>query len=500
MGRVSPGTLLQGTYCIGRLLGTGGMGEVYEATHRRLSGRYAIKLLLRELALRPDAFARFRREAEITSALHHPNIVQVIDFNLMDDESPYLVMEFLDGVDLSTRLEQGPLPLSAALPLVKQIASALAAAHGRGIVHRDLKPQNIFLVRVEGEDREEIPKILDFGISKMKSASKSVTIDTVVLGTPQYMSPEQALGKTEEIDHATDQFALGAITYEMLTGRQAFVGEDPLAVMYQVVHGTPAPLMTANAGRGVAAVEAVLFKAMAKKKTDRYATIHEFARALAAVASDGTEIVTGQHERLTPAPTMAFGHWTAAPQVDSPGTEPAPATREAVEPPAQLVPRTPTTFRTAVGEMLPRPRRTGKLLAVAGSVVAAATLIGLLAFSGRPVSVKASLPAPTTRAAAQPRPVSPPEAVVPLPAVELVAPIEPMAEPGPALEEEPPRFAPRRRQAGPSSAQRRAMAAIAAPPGPAPAAPAAAVPPPQPAPPPPPPPKPSSDLVKGDDL
>src|SRR3954470_7718351 len=204
MGRVATGTLLRDTYLIERLLGTGGMGEVYEATHRRLSGRYAIKVLLRELASQPDAFARFRREAELTSSLRPPNIVQVIDFNLMDDGAPYLVMEYLDGVDLATRMEKGPLPLSSVLPLIKQIASGLGAAHARGIVHRDLKPQNIFLVRIEGEDHEEVAKVLDFGISKMKSAAKSVTQDSAVLGTPQYMSPEQALGKIDEIDHATD--------------------------------------------------------------------------------------------------------------------------------------------------------------------------------------------------------------------------------------------------------------------------------------------------------
>jgi serine/threonine-protein kinase len=474
------------------------MGEVYEATHARLSGRYAIKLLLRELALRPDAFARFRREAEITSALRHPNIVQVIDFNLMDDESPYLVMEYLDRVDLATRLEQGPLSLSAALPLVKQLASALAAAHGRGIVHRDLKPQNIFLVRVEGEDQEEIPKILDFGISKMKSASKSVTIDAVVLGTPQYMSPEQALGRTEEIDHTTDQFALGAITYEMLTGRQAFVGDDPLAVMYQVVNGAPVPLV-AKGGRTAAALEAVLFKAMAKNKADRYATIHEFARALTAVASDAGEIVTGQYDRsLTPAPTMAFGHWTAATsEVSSPAVESSASPPEATAP-AQAAPRTPTTFRTAVGEMSPRPRRSSKILVVAGAVVAAATLIGLLAISGRPVPVKASLPSASSRAAALPRPApATEEAIAPLPAVELVTPVETPAEPT-VTPEEPARPTPRRRPAGPSSGQRRAAVATTAPVAPAPVAPAAQVP--APTPPAPPPPKPASDLVKGDDL
>jgi serine/threonine-protein kinase len=481
------------------------MGEVYEATHRRLSGRYAIKLLLRELALRPDAFARFRREAEITSALRHPNIVQVIDFNLMDDESPYLVMEFLDGVDLATRLEQGPLSLSVALPLVKQIASGLAAAHARGIVHRDLKPQNIFLVHIEDEDREEIAKILDFGISKMKSASKSVTMDAMVLGTPQYMSPEQALGRIEEIDHATDQFALGAITYEMLTGRHAFSGDDPLAVMYQVVNGTPAPLAAASAGRGAAAIEAVLLKAMAKKKSDRYASVTEFVRALAVAASGAKEISSGQYERfLTPAPTMAFGHVPAgANPVDSPGAEPA-LTAMAAEPAAQTVPRTPTTFRTAVGELSARPRRTSRIVAAAAGVMALAALASLLVFSGRPVRIKPGISPPAPAAAARPAPPptpAPVEAPAALPAVELVAPLDPPSE-ARAASEGSPRPGPRRARghATPSwSAPRRPMTDNVQPTGSVPAASEATVPPAPPVPPPKPA-KPASDLVKGDDL
>jgi serine/threonine-protein kinase len=497
MGRVRPGTLLQETYCIERLLGTGGMGEVYEATHRRLSGRYAIKVLLRDLALRPDALARFRREAEITSALHHPNIVQVIDFNLLEDGSPYLVMEFLEGVDLATRLEQGPLSLSATLAVVKQIAAGLAAAHGRGIVHRDLKPQNIFLVRVEGEDREEVAKVLDFGISKMKSASKSVTLDAAVLGTPQYMSPEQALGRIEEIDHATDQFALGAITYEMLTGRQAFVGDDPLAVMYRVVNEAPDPMGGKDGARGPTALEAILRKAMSKKKRDRYATVSEFARALAAAANGVVEISSARSELvLTPAPTMAFGHAPAvAEPADSPGTEPAEAAADA----APTIRRTPTTFRNAAGELSARPGRTGRIVATAAAVVALAVLMGLLTLSGRPVPVRAGSSPPKKVAARPTPPPAPPpppvEAPAPLPVVEAPEPLEPPSGP-PQARDGALRIGARRGRghAGLTSVSRRAVTASA----PLASTPAVA-PSPQPVPPPPPP-KPASDLVKGDDL
>jgi len=457
------------------------MGEVYEATHRRLSGRYAIKILLRELASQPDAITRFRREAELTSSLRHPNIVQVIDFNLMEDGAPYLVMEFLDGVDLATRIERAPLSLSAALPLVKQIASALAAAHARGIVHRDLKPQNIFLVRIEGEEHEEIAKVLDFGISKMKSAAKSVTQDSAVIGTPQYMSPEQALGKIDEIDHATDQFALGAITYEMLTGRPAFTGDDPLAVMYQVVNGAPASLMSANAGRGVAAVESVLWKALSKKKAHRYASVTEFSRALAAAALGDEAFATGLGDiSLTPMPTMAFGF-------------PPPAEEGA---PVEPMSRTTTTFRTAVGELSARPRRKGMIKAVAASVtglIGLVLLVGLLSFGGRSAPPKARPAAVTRSAVVVPLP-SPPARPVEVPAPSLPAAEEATPpEPEPVAAPEEPRRRPLARGSRGHGARREKVAereppALLAAPAP--------VPPPPPAPAP----KPASDLVKGDDL
>src|SRR5687768_14356495 len=146
------GEILQGTYEVVRLAGRGGMGEVYETRHLRIPGRFAVKVLHHDGTLDAAALASFRREAEITSSLRHPNIVQVLDFNQLPDGSPYLVMEFLDGVDLSQRLlARGSLPPFEVARHVSQMASALAAAHARGVVHRDLKPQNIFLVPMAGQ-------------------------------------------------------------------------------------------------------------------------------------------------------------------------------------------------------------------------------------------------------------------------------------------------------------------------------------------------------------
>jgi serine/threonine protein kinase len=209
--------LLADTYRVSRLIGVGGMGEVYEATHDRLVGRYAVKVLSSEIRSRADVFQRFRREAEVTSGLRHPNIVQVLDFNVTPDGDPYWVMEYLDGIDLCAELERvGPMPPNRVLDLVGQIASALAAAQDHKIVHRDLKPQNLFLVRLPGEERE-IVKVVDFGISKVREATTKLTQDSAIIGTPQYTAPEQAQGQAALIDERTDEFALAAITYELFT-------------------------------------------------------------------------------------------------------------------------------------------------------------------------------------------------------------------------------------------------------------------------------------------
>ena len=154
-GPLEPGQLVEDTYRIIRRIGEGGMGEVFEATHARLAGRYALKILLREIASDANLLARFQREAQVTSALRHPNIVQVVDFRQLPDGTSYIVMEFLEGVDLSEELRRhGALPLDRVATLVDQIASGLAAAHEQGVVHRDLKPANLFLVVLGGSGRE----------------------------------------------------------------------------------------------------------------------------------------------------------------------------------------------------------------------------------------------------------------------------------------------------------------------------------------------------------
>jgi serine/threonine protein kinase len=280
-GGLKPGDLIEETYRIIRRIGEGGMGEVYEATHARLAGRYAIKILLREIASDPNLLARFQREAQVTSSLRHPNIVQVLDFRQLPDGTSYIVMEFLEGMDLAEALRRGgALPLARVGSLIDQIASGLAAAHEQSIVHRDLKPANLFLVLLQGS-RRELVKIVDFGISKVRSSSAQLTRTSTIMGTPQYMSPEQALGQTERIDARSDQFSLATIAYEMIAGSSAFSGDSIPALMYQLVHGEPPPLL--KDGQPVSPqLEAVILRGLAKEPDDRYPNVLEFAQAFAA--------------------------------------------------------------------------------------------------------------------------------------------------------------------------------------------------------------------------
>jgi serine/threonine-protein kinase len=255
------------------------MGAVYEASHVRLEGRYAVKFLRPEVAAQyPAALARFRREARITSALRHPGIVQVIDFHTPPDGPPFMVMEYLDGAILAEVIaREAPLSLARVCDLTSQIASALLAAHRKGVVHRDLNPANVVVLPADGDQPERV-KILDFGISKMRWASKQLTGTAQVLGTPQYMAPEQAEGRTKDLDPTADQFSLAAIVYEMLTGQAAFAGETLATAAYQVVHATPVPAsrMRGDLGPGV---DAALARGLAKDRRERFASVVALAVA-----------------------------------------------------------------------------------------------------------------------------------------------------------------------------------------------------------------------------
>lgn len=276
------GMVLGGAYQLVGRIGEGGMGAVYEAHHLRMKKRVAVKVINRTMARHPDALARFHREASVASRLGHPHLVNVLDFGTSSEGEPYLVMEYLDGEDLERRMRRaGPVPLRNAVQIVRQAASALAVVHAKGIVHRDLKPANIFLVQVPGEP--DFVKVLDFGVSKIRAARTKLTDASTVVGTPEYMSPEQASGSGDEIDHRADQWALACIVWEMLAGRSPFSADHTDAVFYLLTHQPPPPL-SKYAPDLPSAVEPVLLRALSKAAADRYASTREFARALETAA------------------------------------------------------------------------------------------------------------------------------------------------------------------------------------------------------------------------
>lgn len=282
---LEPGTELDGTYRIVEPLGQGGMGAVYRAELVRLPKRVALKVL--HVASDEAAKARFRREAEIAAQVDHPRIVDVLDYNFLQDGSPYLVMELLQGHDLRHRMEQGPIPPGEAVPILNDTASALERLHELGIVHRDLKPENIFLA-TEGD--EVRAKILDFGISKLVDAGTALTAEHSVVGTPSYMAPEQVQGDNAHIEPRTDQFALAAVAYEMLTGQPAFRGESVMQLFHRILTDSPPTL---SGAQDPTPADAVLARALSKSRDERYPSVRAFITALAEALGQEPPRVSG---------------------------------------------------------------------------------------------------------------------------------------------------------------------------------------------------------------
>jgi serine/threonine protein kinase len=276
------GNVLDGAYQLTRLIFEGGMGTVYEAVQLHLHKRVAVKVMVPELAENPEALGRFRREVEITSQLSHPHVIQLLDFGATPTGQPYLVMEFLDGEDMEQRLRRvGRMPLGTAVDLVRQIGSALSVIHAKGIVHRDLKAANVYLLTLDGIG--DFAKVVDFGISKVRAARTQLTRDYTMVGTPEGMSPEQATARPDDVDHRTDQWALACLVWRMLSGALPFQGGTLKDLLAKIVHEDPPPLSAAVPGVP-APVEAVLRRALAKQKDDRFPTIGAFARALETAA------------------------------------------------------------------------------------------------------------------------------------------------------------------------------------------------------------------------
>jgi Flp pilus assembly protein TadD/tRNA A-37 threonylcarbamoyl transferase component Bud32 len=270
-------------YEIVRLIGRGGMGEVYEAVDLDLGRRVALKFIAPELAAEPESFRRFEREARLAAALGHAHIATLYAFERAGDR-PFIAMELMTGESLRSRLERGPLAVGAALGVARDVASALAHAHGRDIVHRDIKPENVMF------DRDGVAKVTDFGLARATQASRLTTTGTS-LGTAAYMAPESVRG---EAGKPADLFALGVMLHETLAGRLPFTGDGPLAVLYSIANSDPEPLATARPEAGEAA-STLVARLLAKDPA---------GRPVAAEAA--RELATLSGEALTPAELAAL--------------------------------------------------------------------------------------------------------------------------------------------------------------------------------------------------
>jgi len=313
------GTMLLGRYLVTRKIGQGGMGAVYEATHTLIGKRVAVKVLLDKYARKEQVVARLEQEARLASSIGHEHIIDITDFGHTDDGRTFVVMEFLEGESLGELLNrEGPLPETRIVHIARQVASALGAAHAKGIVHRDVKPDNVFLVRRKDQD---FVKVVDFGISKsMRSSdlgeedSPRLTQTGMVLGTPLYMSPEQARGD-EELDARIDIYALGVIMFELATGHVPFTGPNYLAIISQVLNDPPRSPRELRPDLSDE-FENIVLKALAKDRDDRYQTTAEVVADLSLLGDDPTHStqrarVTGPRRRSGRRGGLRIAAWIA---------------------------------------------------------------------------------------------------------------------------------------------------------------------------------------------
>ena len=372
-----------GAYRIAKLLGVGGMGRVYKGVHPQIGSRVAVKVLSRECADRPDLVERFFSEARAVNLIRHESIVNVLDLSQLPDGRPYIIMEYLDGAPLADLVSKlGPMPLGSMARLLAEVLDALAAAHAKGIVHRDLKPDNIF-VTPAGR-----PKVLDFGIAKLRpELGGSATQTGSLLGTPHYMSPEQAMGKP--VDLRTDIYAMGVILFECATGRRPFVADSLFDLLRKHVDEAPPPPSTLRPDLPPALEQVIMF-ALAKDPARRYQSSHDLANALmAATAGLATAqwapVSPGSLSRMAAQHGPATGGWGGPTHPDRgsypppPGSYPPPAPGSYAPPPGSYpppppgtgpnMPPPPSSVAGAAGQVMAPPAKkssTGLLLALGG--------------------------------------------------------------------------------------------------------------------------------------
>jgi eukaryotic-like serine/threonine-protein kinase len=283
---VSPGDVLAGKYFVTRVIGRGGMGVVVEAKHAELHERVAIKVLHKRYLDNAEALARFQHEARASVRIRGEHSARLLDIGTTDAGAPFIVMELLEGADLSQIIRSGLLPVQEAVLYILQACEGMAEVHAHGIVHRDLKPGNLFVSR--RPDGTPLVKVLDFGIAKstlpMNDGERAVTMTLVALGTPLYMSPEQ-IRSSRDVDARADVWSLGAILYELLAGRPAFGGNSVANITAQVLEAQP-PSVAAIRPEVSPELDKALGRALAKKPEQRFVDVAAFAKAIAPFAGE----------------------------------------------------------------------------------------------------------------------------------------------------------------------------------------------------------------------
>ncbi len=333
------GQVIDGRYRLTKLLGKGGMGEVYIGEHIRITKKVAIKFLHHEISGNPEALGRFQQEAQSASSIGHRNIVTIDDFGAMDDGQVFLCMEYLAGESMSeAMMAPGGLEPIRALSLMMQVCEGLHAAHQKGIVHRDMKPENVFIT--QPDDMPELVKILDFGIAKVASNDdQNLTKTGTVFGTPHYMSPEQAMGQKDKIDARSDIYSMGVMLFEIFTGELPFKAESFMGILSQHITAPPPAPSTVQPGKNIPRqVEEVIQRAMAKTPEQRYGSTLEMRDALAAVRDSIAPGAAAAPYPPTGAPPVQAGGQPSIPPTVA-GIQTGPGYPGQVQPPTGPPPR-----------------------------------------------------------------------------------------------------------------------------------------------------------------
>jgi len=405
-----PGGTQVGEYVIERKLGEGGMGSVYAGVQPLIGKQVAIKVVAAMWARNEQVTKRFLEEARAVNQIRHPHIIDIFSFGVLPDGRPYFVMEFLQGESLEDALEKGHITGREVVLLMHQLCDALGAAHAAGFVHRDLKPENLWIARLPNQ--EPSLKILDFGIAKNLSVPNAkMTVDGQILGTAQYMAPEQAMATP--VDGRTDVYALGVILYRILTGSLPFDGESAYAVVTKHVTEAPVPLSRLRPIQP--ALEAVVLDCLAKNPAQRPASVGELWARLEPELEDWAGPVV-----VSPGRSASTGAARPVRSPTSARTTPlAASSSRASIPPVAGVTRVPA----------PSQRSGGRTAIVAGVVAIVVVAVGVGIYLGRGSSLAPASPSGGVVLDTRPKTL----AAVPVPSATVVTPAPPDARPAEAV-------------------------------------------------------------------